>query len=417
MPAQAQETEKDMPFPLQGIDLSQGHAYQRPLTCETGVNVRAFEPISNRARGGSRSGLSKYLPAQVPAGTHLIQHLNTVDPSVDSALLDWNLPWPDFTMPTGISLPPITWGIPDPDPADVTVATMDDPSTGARNPGRLVPVGGTGIAPNRNKPADDPDIEYRQSAFLTINTYGAGVSVPISLPLPDVIALGDLILFGIHYTVGGEFSPGGEPSSVGDTLGNTYTLISDDGYSGEIPYPSDPDFFFDRRMALYYAVATHAGACSLTALQADLVGYVQIGLAGAVFRHTKAPPPSGLPLDGASSFTSGDGFGTDWSTGTIPVNHARELAIGLFSGMGSSTIQTFVPGDFTVLGDPDNVGLGLYEDEDFNLFFMYRLPRNSAIAITGTLPVDDWTVQSPFPIPDVNRAMIGIGASFRSNRE
>jgi hypothetical protein len=296
----------------------------------------------------------------------------------------------------------------------VTVATMDDPSTGARNPGRQVPVGGTGIAPNRNKPADDPDIEYRQSAFLTINTYGAGVSVPISLPLPDVVALGDLILFGMRYYV----LDGGVPSSVGDTLGNTYTLILDDGHSGEAPYPTEPSLVYQRRLALYYAVATHAGACSLTALQADLVGYVQIGLAGAVFRHTKAPPPSGLPLDGASSFVSQDAIGTDWTTGTIPVNHARELAIGFFSGMGSVTSQTFAPGDFTVLGDPDNVGPGLYEDEDFNVFFMYRLPRNSAIAITGTLPNDDENLQpEPFTFHDPARAMIGIGASFRSNRE
>lgn len=73
----------DMPFPMYGLDLMRGFGLQRFNTTATGVNVRGFEPMTGRGRGGSRPGLSAYTPVVPanPAQSLLIQHLNIiVDP-------------------------------------------------------------------------------------------------------------------------------------------------------------------------------------------------------------------------------------------------------------------------------------------------------------------------------------------------
>ncbi len=64
---QAPETFADMPFPKKGIDLFTRFGMQRYGTTPIGQNVRAFEPSTNRSRGGARPGLKKYLPTQ-PGG-------------------------------------------------------------------------------------------------------------------------------------------------------------------------------------------------------------------------------------------------------------------------------------------------------------------------------------------------------------
>lgn len=64
-------------FPVAGIDLSQSFANQRQNTTPVGQNVRAYEPTTQRARGGQRPGLVKYVPTQVN-GLNLVQNLNIV---------------------------------------------------------------------------------------------------------------------------------------------------------------------------------------------------------------------------------------------------------------------------------------------------------------------------------------------------
>ena len=80
------DTFKDLHFPLAGIDLSQGFTQQpnRPIgdgryarTTMEGVNVRAFEPSSDRARGGSRPGLKRLIDSTI-SGEFLIQGFGPV---------------------------------------------------------------------------------------------------------------------------------------------------------------------------------------------------------------------------------------------------------------------------------------------------------------------------------------------------
>jgi hypothetical protein len=72
-----QEQFADFHFPIQGIDLSQAFDRQAKDTTPVGLNVRAYDPITARARGGQRPGLSKYNPGSLPGGG-LIQDLNFV---------------------------------------------------------------------------------------------------------------------------------------------------------------------------------------------------------------------------------------------------------------------------------------------------------------------------------------------------
>jgi hypothetical protein len=87
----------DLFFPINGVDVSSSLELQTPDTTPLGTNVRAFEPTTNRARGGSRPGLSKFIPA-VPSNSSVIQHLNViVDPQATAI---------------GLSYPPVSGGFP-----------------------------------------------------------------------------------------------------------------------------------------------------------------------------------------------------------------------------------------------------------------------------------------------------------------
>lgn len=83
-PIEPQESFADVWFPSNGIDISQNFEAQRQGTTTEGSNVRAFEPDTQRARGGGRPGITKYLDDPVIAGAE-IQHLNfIVDPQTDA---------------------------------------------------------------------------------------------------------------------------------------------------------------------------------------------------------------------------------------------------------------------------------------------------------------------------------------------
>jgi hypothetical protein len=55
----------DAEFPAQGVERTTEYQQQRDGTTARGVNVRAFETLTGRARGGSRPGLTKFIDAQV----------------------------------------------------------------------------------------------------------------------------------------------------------------------------------------------------------------------------------------------------------------------------------------------------------------------------------------------------------------
>ena len=84
----------NLDFPAKGLDLRGPLAEQPPGTTPVGANVRLYESLTNRPRGGSRSGISKYIPGQ-PNGSTVIQNLAAVV-TVSGEALGWSFEGRDF---------------------------------------------------------------------------------------------------------------------------------------------------------------------------------------------------------------------------------------------------------------------------------------------------------------------------------
>lgn len=110
------EAYSDLPFPLRGLDLSTGFADQRMGSCCEGDNVLGAETYTDRSRGGSRPGLTRFINELLPLGAasgSTIQHLNVVVRGAVGGLpdlpddFDFNDPdWEDDWSSDG---PPRSW--------------------------------------------------------------------------------------------------------------------------------------------------------------------------------------------------------------------------------------------------------------------------------------------------------------------
>lgn len=124
----------EMAFPVFGVDISTEFELQPKQTTPVGLNVRGFEPTTQRSRGGNRPGIGKYIAATVN-GPHLIQLLDIVIDPTEPALYAASDPYQDM-----------------PDPISI-----DDPSTSNHSnrgaTGRRVRRGGNGGQPNRHYPS------------------------------------------------------------------------------------------------------------------------------------------------------------------------------------------------------------------------------------------------------------------------
>ncbi len=124
-------------FPTLGLNVSCEYGRQPAGTTPEGVNVRAFEPDTNRERGGSRSGLSKLIDEVVYEADGEVQCLAIIVTAGTANLLAGVTP-----------------------PVEFQPFYLLDPSTGSRNPDRVVPIGGSGVMPAydvTNNPDDGQD--------------------------------------------------------------------------------------------------------------------------------------------------------------------------------------------------------------------------------------------------------------------
>lgn len=177
----------DLEFPSKGLELSTGFADQRLDTTGSAVNVMGFEPSTDRLRGGSRPGLSRFIDEQLPLDAqrpgltywHLIQHLNIVvygavgglvgDPTDDDG-------GPGFVDDPSSVGPPGSWGS-GPLDFDWNGNPIRGISLGTRNPGpRRTRKGGTGRPPNKNHvshaPGNNTFTLYQCIAAVLINAPG-----------------------------------------------------------------------------------------------------------------------------------------------------------------------------------------------------------------------------------------------------
>lgn len=95
-PIQSQEVFADLLFPVYGESLITEFELQPTQTTPYATNCRGFESITFRMRGGSRTGLTQYIPQQLPG---FVQDLNILVDPTEAALLAY-FPYPIGTPTT-----------------------------------------------------------------------------------------------------------------------------------------------------------------------------------------------------------------------------------------------------------------------------------------------------------------------------
>lgn len=205
---------QDLTFPSNGLDLTAGFGAQRPGTTSVGLNVRTFEPGTQRGRGGSRQGLVRYVLPQLPTAAK-IQCLDyIVDPSADALLANFGNG--NFNDP-GV-LDPST-NPPGSDPTNPL-----DPRV--RNRGNTWRTGGSGIQPNRNVrlTLNNPYSGTIAADPTTQTSDGSPVTIAVNvLDRYDFPVEGDTIV--LSTSPSGRVGDG--DSGTTDGFGNVEFIVSD----------------------------------------------------------------------------------------------------------------------------------------------------------------------------------------------
>lgn len=212
-PDKTQEQVVGVVFPMSGVDVTCEFGRQPDATAPQAQNVRTTEAITRRLRGGSRAGLTQYIPATA-VGPNLIQHLNILvdpqQPALDAPADDGT--FPDFSS-NNLSI---------------------------RNPGRFVRQGGSGAVPNRHVGSTGPS---GPTVLQTANANFDGVAFsPYTITFPSQPNSGSLIIVFIQTSNAPGINPVNDPTgvfSVG-TIENgasaPYTQVGGTGYSSSTPF-------------------------------------------------------------------------------------------------------------------------------------------------------------------------------------
>lgn len=276
MPA---ETEVGVMFPTLGVDVTCEYGRQPADTTPAGANVRAYEPGAERARGGSRTGLTKYVADRVN-GDSPVQHLAVlVDPQAPALARD-------------------------------TDGTLPDPSTNNLRtrvpPGRKVRAGGSGVWPVGN------DQDTGSGARLIQSVGASGTTTvptdPLEIPLSFSVAAaaGDVIV-AVAITVS---SGATQPTDTHEIDGGSLSFTQVDSYS-RVQYSLFGGELAEHVASMWYAVA--AGGETTVTLRSVLLGDVVSGGALAILKFRGVPATQFV--DGGTA--SGTEAGTTFPVGTL----------------------------------------------------------------------------------------------------
>jgi hypothetical protein len=232
----------ELPFPTAGTDVAGEFHRPPPGTTPAGVNVRGQDPRTLRLRGGSRAGLSKLIAAPVDGTVgHEVQHLNViVDPTVDALLAEFE-DWTDGGTP---------------DPSTNNAADGDPDGPLARNPGRSVRPGGSGVQPTRRSRNTPPATGHRQSKVAEFEwifgsaTNGAGRTDTLAFDRP---VLRKSLLVAAFCTINVAADVTTPVHTVSDSLGLHWTEAPD---SWQGPLPALPAPSFPGALRLFWAYVT-----------------------------------------------------------------------------------------------------------------------------------------------------------------
>jgi hypothetical protein len=410
----------DLLFPMKGLDISVEFELQPPGTTDAGTNVRAFEPLTGRARGGSRPGQAKYVTPQLPTGAEVVQLLDTiVDPTVDALLTSFDDP--GFNGDTVILDPSTNNFAPagDPygggagDPANPTGNPTGDGFTLARNPLRRIRDGGSGIPPNRHRagtgtvspppPPPPTTIQFVQEKHENFGATAAG-----SLAFDADVAQGDLVAVVVAFWF--EFVETGEGNfalidfsrvSVTDADGTTYRLATTgqaepgDNGSGDTVLTPQTD---SRGVGIFYGVrAATAGPCTVSVdagTQLNTVG----GLSVAILEYSGVKHGAGfdssVSLDGTGGDATGSIFDNLFSVSNEsaqPINAGTPTVTGTGELLLAAVPLNRVSGQFAA-GSGYTTRTNLTGTDNADLFVEERIGVSASESPGGTLLVlpGDW---------------------------
>jgi hypothetical protein len=188
----------ELPFPLKGVDKRLSFSAQPSLTTPLGRNVRAHEPRTLRAKGGSRPGLSRFVDQSLGGPLQGLFLVATTDAGAPwfRALAESPPALPDgYTADPSTAGPQALWGT---GTGEHTTQTPPPPARGgpgggeyggggpgtqyqSRVPPNRVRTGGTGYPPHKNAPRQEtPAVTW------TPTTTEYVVGTPLNHPAPSV---------------------------------------------------------------------------------------------------------------------------------------------------------------------------------------------------------------------------------------
>lgn len=260
----APESFQDFTFPVSGVDTSNEYSGQRAGTTAIGQNCRAYEPSTQRARGGARPGLSRWFPAQLLGATEVqnldiivtTTPLSQVTPAAPTATVSGTVPTilvqSSPEAQTGTSLTDASQGN----------GTLD-PSSGGRNlladgSIRRVRTGGSGLPSDRTilpNPVSDGTtaLDAGVVQFFALQAIkGGNPANPIGVKIPmKPIKKGNVIVLA----VAGCEDDADLTTGVSDSQGNSYTQQSSKDDASDSPRAT---------MRVFTAPVTADGANALT---------------------------------------------------------------------------------------------------------------------------------------------------------
>lgn len=294
----AGEQEVGAIFPVAGLDVTCEFDRQPPDTTPGAANVRSFDSLQFRNRGGSRFGLSRYVNETVN-GVAQIQHLALLVDPQDPAL---NAP--------------------------VDQGTVLDPSTNnlsQRNFGRLVRAGGSGLQPNRNDPrrGNVEIVQFKEYNF-------GNVSGPSSFTLDAQPGLNnDIVVFVLTQDLFGTGMV--DVTNVRNANLNTYRQVGDSGYVSNFVGVHSTG---NQLQAFYKAVSS--GAPDQT---------IQIDPGGSCFMTAFAVEVRNAATNGpvsnkAKSSDTTTGLAT-WAVGPLALNNTTgQMVLAAFSLINAGVTAT-----------------------------------------------------------------------------
>lgn len=249
------EESKEVKFPFAGIDRQGGFDQQpnKPIpldesyarTTYLGKNVRAVDPATDRVRGASRPGLSKYIPATVSGLAGFpVQHLNViVDPQTPATL-------GSFTGTTGIigGVPGVTSGTPDPSTNNRFTSTGNPTDRRSPTSGRTVPPGGSGVPLVRNRPTSD--IVLGDKRLILWGGPLLAAAVAADTPVQAILSAGGYTTTNIHtdvlvpYPKGILWSHWGLPFDPDAALAAT-TTVTETAFTGNVMGVENTTFTYE----------------------------------------------------------------------------------------------------------------------------------------------------------------------------